>query len=369
MLVCVVAAVDLLVAEFLLGMRADALKFGNAVDHVDRQTEAIDLVVDRQFHRRIDVALFLVAAHVHVLVIGAPVRQPVNQPRIAVEIEDDRFVDREQRVEVPIGQSVRMLRAGLQLEQIDHVDETDLEVGEFLAQQRGRGQRFLRGDVAGRGHHYIGFAALVVARPVPDADALGAVLDGGVHVHVLQVHLLVGDDHVDVVLAPQAVIGDGQEAVHVRRKIDASDGRALVHHHVEEAGVLMREAVVILPPDRRRDQQVQRCDVSPPGQMVADRQPLRVLIEHGVDHVDERFVGREEAVSSGQQVAFEHALHGVLAEHLDDAAVGRQFAAVRVFGKVFGNPELLADLVDVLQLVGSVFVRTEDAEVRSCSAS
>ena len=74
------------------------------------------------------------------------------------------------------------------------------------------------------------------------------------------------------------------------------------------------------------------------------------------------FVGREEAVPARQQIAFEHAFHGVLAEHLDDPPVGRQFAAIRVFGKVFGNPELLADFIDVLQLVGRVFVRTEDAE-------
>ncbi len=105
-----------------------------------------------------------------------------------------------------------MLGAGLQLEQIDHVDEADLEVGELLAQQHGRGQRLLRGNVAGGGHHDVGLAAFVVAGPVPDADALGAVRDRRVHVHVLQVALLVADDHVDVVLAAQAVVGDREQA-------------------------------------------------------------------------------------------------------------------------------------------------------------
>jgi len=56
---------------------------------------------------------------VHVVVVGAAVRQPVNQPRVAVEVEDHRLVDGKQRIEVAVGQSVRMLRAGLQLEQID----------------------------------------------------------------------------------------------------------------------------------------------------------------------------------------------------------------------------------------------------------
>ena len=125
----------------------------------------------------------------------------------------------------------------------------------------------------------------------------------------------------------------------------------------------MRESVVILPPDRGRDQQVQRRNIRAPREVVADGQPLRVLIEHGVDHVDEGFVGREEAVTSSQQVAFEHALERMLAEHLDDASIRCQFAAVGIFGEVFVNPDFLAHLVNVLQLVGGVFVRTEDAEV------
>ena len=54
-------------------MRANALKFGNAVDGVNRKTEAVGFVVDRQFHRRIDVPLFLVAAHMQIVVVGAAV--------------------------------------------------------------------------------------------------------------------------------------------------------------------------------------------------------------------------------------------------------------------------------------------------------
>ena len=79
----------------------------------------------------------------------APVGQPVNQPRVAVEIEDDRLVCREQRIEIPVRQAVGMLRAGLQLEQVDHIDETDLQVREVGAQQCGGGQRFLSGNISG----------------------------------------------------------------------------------------------------------------------------------------------------------------------------------------------------------------------------
>ena len=166
----------------------------------------------------------------------------------------------EQRVEVAVGQTVRVFRAGLQLEEVNDVDEADLQVGELFTQQRGRRQRFLRGNVARACHHYIGFASLIVARPVPDADALRAVRDRGIHVQVLQVQLLVGNDHVDVVLAAQTVIGNRQEPVHIRRQIDARYFGSLVHDDVEEARILVRKAVVILTPDGGGDQQVERGD-------------------------------------------------------------------------------------------------------------
>src|SRR3974390_1502152 len=83
MFVRVVAAVDLHVAETLLGLGADSLEAGRAVDGIDRQAEAIGFVVYRQFHRRIDIALLLVAAHMKIDMIRAPVGEAMDQPRIA----------------------------------------------------------------------------------------------------------------------------------------------------------------------------------------------------------------------------------------------------------------------------------------------
>ena len=82
----------------------------------------------------------------------------------------------------------------------------------MLAEDVDRGQRLERGHVAAAGHHHVGLAALVVAGPLPDADAGGAVLDGRVHVEPLQRGLLAGDDHVDVVAAAQAVVGHARAA-------------------------------------------------------------------------------------------------------------------------------------------------------------
>jgi hypothetical protein len=136
--------------------------------------------------------------------------------------------------------------------------------------------------------------------------------DGRFHVQVLQVFLLVRNDDIDVVVAAQAVIGNGQEAIGIRGQIDARDGRALVHHQVKEARILVRESIVILPPHRRGDEQIKRRHISPPGQMTADFQPLGVLVEHGIDDMREGLVSREEPVSAGKQVALQPALQGVL---------------------------------------------------------
>src|SRR5271157_4297056 len=150
-----------------------------------------------------------------------------------------------------------MFRAGLKFEKIDDVDEADLQVGELLPKQHRCGQRFLRRYIPRGGEDDIRLATLVVPRPVPNADALGAVLNGGIHIEVLKMQLLVGDDYINIVLTPEAVIGYRQEAVHIGRKVNPSDGRALVEDNVQEAGILVRETVVILAPNRGCDQEVQ----------------------------------------------------------------------------------------------------------------
>ena len=53
-------------------------------------------------------ALLLVAAHVQIAV-GAAVGQPVDQPGIAMEAEDDVLVFGEQRIVIGLAQSMRML--------------------------------------------------------------------------------------------------------------------------------------------------------------------------------------------------------------------------------------------------------------------
>jgi len=178
----------------------------------------------------------------------------VDQPRVTMEGEDERLVLGKDLVEIRVAQAVRVLGLRLQLHQVDDVDHPDFELG-----QDGNGSERLQcGHVATAGHHYIGRNGLIVAGPLPDADALGAVLDGGVLRQPLRRRVFAGDHDIDVVATTQAVIHYRQQAVGVRRKINPHDLGLLVHDVVDKTGILMCEAIVILAPDMRSQQVVQR---------------------------------------------------------------------------------------------------------------
>ena len=170
-----------------------------------------------------------------------------------------------------------------------------------------------------------GSAALVVAGPLPDANAFRAVHDRGLHGQPLRQCVFSSHHHVDVVAAAQAVIEHRQQAVGIGRQVDAHDVGLLVDDVVEKSGILVREAVVILLPDVGGQQIVQRGDLAPPGQFRGDLQPLGVLAEHRVDDANEGLVAVEESVPPGEQIALEPTLALVLAEHrVQHASGGRE---------------------------------------------
>ena len=131
--------------------------------------------------------------------VGAAVSELVNQPGVAMKVENDRLIDGEQAVKVPVGQAVEVFGLRLQLEQVDDVDETDFDFGKVLPEQGGRRQGLHGRDVARAGHHHVGFIPLVVAGPIPDPNALGAVPDGVIPGQVLEMKLLIRNDDVDIV--------------------------------------------------------------------------------------------------------------------------------------------------------------------------
>src|SRR5664279_3419526 len=67
----------------------------------------------------------------------------------------------------------------------------------------------------------------------------------------------------------------------------------------------MTEAVMIVAPGMAGEQYVERSERFSPGEVAALFEPFRVLGQHRVDDLRERFVRRPQAVASGQQVALE----------------------------------------------------------------
>ena len=72
---------------------------------------------------------------------------------------------------------------------------------------------------------------------------------GGFHVQPHPCRLFARDDEVHVVPTAKAVVCDRKQRVRIRRQIDADDLGFLVDDVIDESGILMAEAVVILPPD------------------------------------------------------------------------------------------------------------------------
>ena len=123
MLMRVMHVIDDGVLHLFLQMGRLHAQFRHPIDNVDHQMEARSLVQHRQFERRIDVAFFLVAAHMQIVMARETVRELVDEPRIAVEVKDDRLVGGEQAVELALCGAMRMLGCRLQFEEIDDIDE------------------------------------------------------------------------------------------------------------------------------------------------------------------------------------------------------------------------------------------------------
>ena len=93
---------DKLVLQFPLDAHAAITQLRQAVDGVNREVKPIHIVQHRHVERCGDGALFLVAANVQIQVVPPAVRQPMNEPRVAVVREDDRRIRCKQRVELGV---------------------------------------------------------------------------------------------------------------------------------------------------------------------------------------------------------------------------------------------------------------------------
>ena len=123
---------DQLVANRLLEIGGAGPKLRQPIDHVGGEVKPVEIVHHHHVERRARRAFFLVAAHVHALMVRPPVGKPMDEPGVAVEGKHDRLVLGEQRIEVQVGQAMRVLALRLQFHQIDDVDDADLQRREML---------------------------------------------------------------------------------------------------------------------------------------------------------------------------------------------------------------------------------------------
>ena len=189
---------DEFVLHHLLEIAARCAEPREPVDNVLDEVEAVESILYAQVEGGGDRPLFVISTHVQVLV-GPAIGETVDQRGIAVESEDDVLVPGEDGIEVCIGEAVRVLARRLELHEIDHVHHANLEIGQVLSKDRRRGEDLERRGVATAGQNDVGFFTLVVARPLPDAQSLGAVDDRLIHREPLGERVLPRDDHVHVV--------------------------------------------------------------------------------------------------------------------------------------------------------------------------
>ena len=100
----------------------------------------------------------------------------MNQPGVAVEIEDHRPIRGEQAVEIPIANSMGMFLWTRECKELHHIQHAYAEPRDLPLQNLHGRQGFLGGDVARAGHHHIGLihlaALIIIAGPAPQSNAL-----------------------------------------------------------------------------------------------------------------------------------------------------------------------------------------------------
>ena len=110
--------------------------------------------------------------------------------------------------------------------------------------------------------------------------------------------MLGGDQYVDIVTAADTVVEAAQQTVGIRRQVQADNVCLLVGDVIQEAGILMGEAIVILLPYVGGQDQVQGSNALAPGQLAANLQPLSMLCSHRIYYSNKSFITCKESMST-----------------------------------------------------------------------
>lgn len=83
---------ELFIDQLLSHTRGSVSKRLDEVNRVDSKTVSISLIAHSKFEWSIDISLLPVSPYMQVMLTGSLVGEPVDEPGIRVEVEDDRFV-------------------------------------------------------------------------------------------------------------------------------------------------------------------------------------------------------------------------------------------------------------------------------------
>ena len=95
------------------------------------KVETIHMVLNTYIERSGDGTLFFVSAYMHETVVVTSVSKLMYKRCISVESKYNGLVLGEEHIVLGILKSVRMLVCGLELEEVNYVDETDLDLGDL----------------------------------------------------------------------------------------------------------------------------------------------------------------------------------------------------------------------------------------------
>ena len=84
-----------LVLEPFFGMRTTYAQSLHTINYIYCEVEPVHLVTNGEFQGCIDISFFLVTPDMNVLMIGSLICELVDQCRVAVEVENHRFILRE----------------------------------------------------------------------------------------------------------------------------------------------------------------------------------------------------------------------------------------------------------------------------------
>jgi hypothetical protein len=175
--------------------------------------------------------------------------------------------------------------------------------------------------------------------------------------------LLVWNDNVDVVDGAKTVIHNRKQTVAIGRKVDSDNLRTLVGDNVKETRILVCEAIVVLTPNDSSQQDVERSNLGTPLNFETLFDPFAVLVDHGVNDMNERLVAVEQSMPTTQEVTLKPTFAVVLRKHLDNTSSLGEVATIGILFEVLAHPDLFTSSVDTAKLVGLGLIRTKETEV------